>query len=905
MYDMRENEHQELFTLGINPNNPVEIFIPSPLGRLPYFVFVRVAKADIARLAGVSMHVYVGGLRADDYDIAAGEGAADPAIIASKEAGLAWFCPGMISVSRGNGTLTFNNWPAEITSADLLLCTWPRFIANGQADEWIAGQVDPAWTPTGVPLGGIGGGRVDICRDGRFRNFSMNNNQDCPLENPDGLPGAYLAISEGNTTVDIATRPIIAGHKACKTIDFTPRFPQAVLKSANVIDGIDVAVTLSGTLTPHDLKHAGIPGFIVRWQITNNSGTDRKITCRMGWPNVIGQGGGVAKAESKIGYGDGFYHHYDDHTGREIITEKFDNITALCYTGTPKAEYLSATGDHYVGTAAPGQTETISIGENGELNTTFTVAAGASFTADMAVVAAMPHWVDSLSVDLGMYWQNHYKNGAEMLTELLNNAYDILNETGALAVHLDNSTLPDWLRERLSNCNYPLVSNSIFTREGKFSVNEGPTEMAGTYGTIDQRLAAHPATQLLFPRLNDTELSLFAAIQGEDGGIQHDLGGGHLSSGGGSINWPDLTCSFIIQTARHAWSTGDAEFEKAMFPRAKRALLKHAKWADEGNGVAQVGDGLGTSYDGYHYFGTTGYMATLWLAALAVYQRWAEKMGDDSLKADIVRWRDAAIARLNTDIWNGEYFIAYGSVNGVKRDTCHAGQVAGQVFARMLTGTDVLDTDQLLSCINAVVTKNGNDRFVVPPDEVALDGTEATEYGWLPYVEGFMMTAAASVNDPRLLSIWKKMMIAVDDNHRRPCDTRLMYRPNGEISWGTYYMTAPASWLVYDAWLDFFYTADTGSLRLRTENNGKFPIVHPLFWATAEINDGAVTLQIQRTFASGKTITSLELPSGAIAKSANGTLLKTTGLVGNYTVYELPEEFAIKAGETISWTVAK
>jgi non-lysosomal glucosylceramidase len=908
MYDIRENEHQELFTLGVNPTKPIDIFIPSPLGRLAYFVFVRVPKADVARLSGVSMHVCVGGLRTEDYDIAAGEGAANPAVIPSIDPQLAWFCPGMISVSRGNGTLTFNNWPADITSAELLLCTWPRFIANGQADEWIAGQVDPSWAPTGVPLGGIGGGRVDICRDGRFRNFSMNNNQDCPLENPDGLPGAYMAISEDDVTVDIATRPIVTGHLACKKIDYTPRFPQAILKSANIIDGIDVAVTLSGTLTPQDHLHASIPGFIVRWSVTNNSSSPRTITCRMGWPNLIGIGGSVAKAESKIGYGDGYYHHYDDPTGRKISTEKIgDNITALQYTGTPKQSYLSASGDHYLGTIINEQSSvsTISIADDGELSTTITIPAGATITTDMAVVTAMPNWVDSLSVDLGMYWQNNFTNGAEMLAELLNNADAIIADTGSLSSLIDDSTLPEWLRERLSNCNYPLVSNSVYTREGKFSVNEGPTEMAGTYGTIDQRLAAHPSTQLLFPQLNDTELRLFAAIQGDDGGIQHDLGGGHLSRTAGSINWPDLTCSFIIQTARHAWSTGDAAFEKDIFPRAKRALLKHAKWADEGNGVAQVGDGLGTSYDGYHYFGTTGYMATLWLAALAIYERWSSKMGDDSLNDDVKRWRQAAIARLNADIWNGEYFIAYGSVNGVKRDTCHAGQVAGQVFNRMLTGTDVLDTKQLLSCINAVITQNGNARFNVPPDEVGTDGAEAVEYGWLPYVEGFMMTAVASVNDPRMMPIWQRMMASVDDSHRHPCDTRLMYRPNGELSWGTYYMTAPASWLVYDAWLDFFYTTEDGALRLRAENEGKYPIVHPNFWATATIKEGTVSLLVQRVFTDGNTITQLELLTGSTAQTVDCINMETAGKVGDYTRYKLPEAFEIKVGETLSWRVVK
>src|SRR5689334_8275133 len=78
---------------------------------------------------------------------------------------------------------------------------------------------------SGVPLGGIGAGKIEFCRDGRFTNVTINNNLDSPitdgwarmplfpriqegadfsvLENrlrrqsinaPEGLPGAWMAV---------------------------------------------------------------------------------------------------------------------------------------------------------------------------------------------------------------------------------------------------------------------------------------------------------------------------------------------------------------------------------------------------------------------------------------------------------------------------------------------------------------------------------------------------------------------------------------------------------------------------------------------------------------------------------------------------------------------------------------
>lgn len=868
MLDIYENEHQELFHLGVDLTQPLEVHIPSPLGPLGYYLFVRVPAAA-GQLDGVSARFDLIGLHETHITMAPGDGALAPATLPSTQPGLQWRCLGKALLARGDGTMTLHGWPAGITRADLLLCTWPRFLASGMAEAMLAAQDDPHWAPSGVPLGGIGGGRVDICRDGRFRNFSMNNNQDAPLEDADGLAGAYLAVACEGAVTELSTRPIVASHASCARLDYTPRFPQATLAAPGIAPALDVRVTLTGTLCPHDLRRSAIPGFLIRWEVTNTGAEARTVRCEMGWPNLIGVGGGVASVESGIGYGDGSYRYWNDDSGRAQRPLAGEGYQAIRYTGEPGAQYLASAGEHLLGVATkPGVTADVRCGaQDGVISAELSVPAGGRATATMALVAAMPHWVDSLSVDRGRYWQCDFADGAALLAALFADAEELLADTGALAALLDDSTLPGWLRQRLCNCTYPLVTNSVLYRDGRFSINEGPTEMAGCYGTIDQRLAAHPATQLLFPALNARELEEFGAIQNERGGMQHDLGSGHLERGAGETTWPDLTCSFIIQCARHAWSTGDNAFAAQQWPRVRHALLRHAEWATEGDGVAQVGAGLGTSYDSYHYYGTTGYMGTLWLAALAVCEHWARRVGDHELRAQIPGWRAAAIARLEADLWNGRYYIAYGNTSGTQRDTSHAGQLAGQVFARLLCNENVLDEERVRSCVEALLALNGSTHFAIPPDEVSPDGGAGSDYGWVPYVEGFMLTAIAGQQDARLWPLWQRTIAAVEGDGRHPCDTRLMYRPlTGEQSWGSYYMTAPASWLVYDAWLGFFYDAGEGRLRLHTLAPGRYPIVHPLFWGTLSVSDTGAALTVTRLF----TDTPLKL-SSIEPRSADGS----------------------------------
>jgi hypothetical protein len=898
MYDIRENEHQELFYLGAQALAPIDIHIPSPLGTLPNYVYVRVPAGTDLRAVAVRMDV--GGLRTEHVALAPGEGAPTPATTPSKVDGLEWTCVGCGHVSRGNGTLTLEGWPAALPQVDLLITTWLRFVTSGLADDQIAAQADPLWAPTGVPLGGIGGGRVDICRDGRFRNFSMNNNQDAPVEDPDGLPGAFLAVGEGTTVRELASRLVLPGHEVAPSLTFDARFPQATLGAPAIFPGLDVSVTLSGTLCPHDLRRATLPGFLVRWAVTNTGAETRTVDVTLGWPNLIGQGGGIGRGETSIGYGDGYYHHWDDPTGRSEAMAATPAMTGVRFTGTPSHVHRASAGEHLLAVAGAG---TASWGDGrGAVTTTLTIPAGATATATMAVAVAMPHWIDNGDVDRGVYWQNTCATVDEIAGILLGEADDILREAGALAALLADSTLPAWLQQRLSNCTYPLVTNSVCYADGRFSINEGPTEMSGCYGTIDQRLAAHPATQLLFPMLNATELGLFARIQGPDGSIPHDLGCANLERDGQVQKWPDIPCSFVIQTARHAWSTGDADFERAMFPHAKMAMLQHAEHADAGGGVPQLGHGLGTSYDSYHYYGTTAYMGTLWLAALAIYEKWAARLGKSDLLDRVPGWRAAAIARMEADLWNGRYYDAYGSVSGPHRDTCHGGQLAGEVYARLLAGADVLSDERMRSVLDSLASLNGSTKFAIPPDEASPDGSVGADFGWLPYIEGFMLTAFAILDDARLWPIWERMALAMDNNGRRPCDTRLMYRPDtGEPSWGSYYMTAPASWLVYDAARDFFYTPETGTLRLRTTADGRFPLVHPCFWAVADIQDGTVTLTITRVFTDGLTLRALELPAGATAV-VDGTALPASG-EGVYGTATLPAPAALTPGATVTWSV--
>jgi hypothetical protein len=118
-------------------------------------------------------------------------------------------------------------------------------------------------------------------------------------------------------------------------------------------------------------------------------------------------------------------------------------------------------------------------------------------------------------------------------------------------------------------------------------------------------------------------------------------------------------------------------------------------------------------------------------------------------------------------------------------------------------------------------------------------------------------------------------------------------------------MTAPASWLVYEALLDFFYSPAEGVFRLGTAVPGRYPLVHPLFWGTAQVSaDGRVTLAVLRVFGGESLkVTMLELPSSTVSVEAQGRTVTAVEGQNRYNQYELVQPWLLEAGINLSWRI--
>ncbi len=180
---------------------------------------------------------------------------------------------------------------------------------------------------SGLPLGGIGAGKIEFCADGRFTNVTTNNNWDAPIvdgaarcpaaprmkegfpgsiaENaarrmsilsPEGLPGAWLAIftpAHGATVLKTVARPAMSTI-AQDDISFHGVFPRATVQYGG-LDPLRVTLEAFSPLELGDsspgYQNASLPLALFHFELHNTRPDPVPVTLAFSWQNLSGIGG--------------------------------------------------------------------------------------------------------------------------------------------------------------------------------------------------------------------------------------------------------------------------------------------------------------------------------------------------------------------------------------------------------------------------------------------------------------------------------------------------------------------------------------------------------------------------------------------------------------------------------------
>ena len=464
------------------------------------------------------------------------------------------------------------------------------------------------------------------------------------------------------------------------------------------------------------------------------------------------------------------------------------------------------------------------------------------------------------------YYENHFGDIQEIVDYALAHKEDFCNKSREVPDLINKSNLPPWLKQQLINSAFTMFSNTVFTKDGRFATQESPVSMKGALSTSDQRLAAHAYLTMFFPELDKRELNLFARCQDlvepvADGRIPHFTGNineiiGNPNVTSGVRDWPDLSCSYVMQVLKFYRWTGDRAFLQEHWQHVKRAMdwLESADF--DGDAIPEGGSSFDYEPSG---FGSSSYTAICYLGALKAAEEMARVVGDSVKQKQFQNRFHAVQKSAIQSLWNGKYFVKrFDPRTGKKNTDCFIAQLAGDWMSQLSgLGTTIPD-DMRLAAVSEIIRRNVHyTSFALPPMEVSEDGTSATKSCYILQQEPYIaMEAIYAGFVDEGLAIMKRIHDNTWSTNHNPWNECLWVDARTGVRKGLVsYMTSPACWHILNALSGATLNLPDETLYLapRLPSNMKelhIPLFFPTFWARLDYlpAEKKLTLEIIRVW---------------------------------------------------------
>ncbi|MFW6218044.1 MAG: GH116 family glycosyl-hydrolase, partial [Verrucomicrobiota bacterium] len=569
---------------------------------------------------------------------------------------------------------------------------------------------------SGIPLGGIGTGGVELWPDGRFYKWDMLNAR--PWAGSGQRPGRQHLIppvvpevmdtdffirvkAKGSRPV---YRWLFTGHglslntashfwrhhkfffiKAYQEIRYTGQFPFAKLEYVDPEFPLAVKLAAWSPFVPHDVENSSLPGFFLDFEVENRGKEELDVSLVWQMQNLAG------------------YAAENNTQSHEAFDEA--DATMIRMRGSLADPENDSSGDMTIwAEASPGQEITRvaanpymqnliwSIHTQGnlegplmperlqreELNETppsdvpnkgwlclqQTVSRHGEAAFHLGLGWFFPNHRTINGTRIGHEYENRFADSLEVARHLVEKRGDLHARSRLLGERLESSTLPPALAVSLHDQMTTLIKNSHFSKDGRIGVQEGHGCCA--FNTMDVDHYSSYALSLLQPALRrkimEMQTQLVHPVSGK---IHHGLPGSieplqvteEIEQDG--FNRWDCSCQYVIQAYRDALWAGDRELLEHCFPHMDKAMKLVASLDFYGVGLPYIQGGI--TYDHWNMEGVVNYMAGVYLAALKALAEAARILGEAETEAWAEETLRKGLAGYDRVLWNGEQYLLYYS----------------------------------------------------------------------------------------------------------------------------------------------------------------------------------------------------------------------------------------------------
>ncbi len=536
----------------------------------------------------------------------------------------------------------------------------------------------PVAMAQGLPLGGIGTGKVEILPNGGFGAFTLHQKPHEPFMNDGSTFAAVYVNQKGNPLVKKLTANDPQG---LDSVLFEGVFPNERIVYEDDLLPVTVVLEAFSPLLIRDAEKSAVPGAVLRYTVNNHSAEELEVALALSWQNIIG--GVMANTQTKFEAGKVRHDAFSsgDEHGVEMRFEPKDedfiggDITLLCVEEDDDnvsiiPSWDASSNDMWIRFAAEGtwgdpkekrieKTVTEASRPAGALAVKRKLAANRSTTFTFVVAWHSPSWISSRGERYTARYADEWDSSKDTARKLADDFAEIRGEMNAWVKRLHAGELPEPMKAAVMDGFKELIRKSVWLEDGKFSLTTDDAEWQGNLGSPEERLAAMPFLLHCFPNLLRSELNMMMGQQLVSGEAPSYIGRagdrvGVLDVDGAFLGRPDSTIAYVLLLYQYYLWTGDQDYLQTIYPHIRSALGWLINEDESGDGVPD-----GESFIGGTQAGTLSmWTADTYLAALRVGDEIGGLMNDIELQSRCYKARQRVVENVVSQLWNGNAFHA-------------------------------------------------------------------------------------------------------------------------------------------------------------------------------------------------------------------------------------------------------
>ncbi|RLE71853.1 MAG: hypothetical protein DRJ37_04110, partial [Thermoprotei archaeon] len=401
---------------------------------------------------------------------------------------------------------------------------------------------------SGIPLGGVGAGSIEIRADGRFHEWMIFNNKpwsgygspEFPIDARDFIFAIRVKAENGEPVVrilqtDLWDKDVDITYDTFSTIInpyqmpwirhvekivLNGRPPFAFLKyedSAFDKLGLEASLEAFSPMIPGDVKNSSIPVAVFKFNLRNTSNKKLQVSLLVLMKNPHGVNENI-KLKNRVLEKENYTVLLMESDGLNEKHGMYHGSLALAFPGqaTATADIVLKRDDERAkarklrqvlvdfrddGCLQGGdESSTIGVELYGGLAKKIEIGSGERIDIVFVLAWFYPNHLDYTGKRIGHYYENFFQSPVDVVEYVLENIDYLYGRTKKFKDTLYDACYEEWLSDLAASQVTTLIKSTWLTRDGVFGVWEGGPGCCGL-NTVDVMLWAITGVALLYPEL--------------------------------------------------------------------------------------------------------------------------------------------------------------------------------------------------------------------------------------------------------------------------------------------------------------------------------------------------------------------------------------------------------------------